>query len=537
MKIPQDIRNVLNFLKENANVLMTIAAVCMVFFQFSYITYSISMNAESWPIINTFDNDGANSVRVAERSSWLMINDWYPYGNLYYNIAHTIQKFNPLTSGGDVSMKSPISDKGHHFALMIVSLISLYGISYIISDIIAHTFVYKLLSMFVLNAVFIKNEHWMTWVFRAHPDLLMCFFIALSTYLTVKYMLVESDLYRNLSSVAWGLALATKMTAVIFLPMLLILFMPPVSKLNLLKSLKYYAMILVSYLVIGFPQNFVFWHHIGFLMDQSVYSISPTVGSVGGWITALAKQGIWLILAIVILKIILCFIENEKYDIADRTTMIKASLLVVFPLGFLISRHVVTPHDHYMLPVASSLFVLVAFFSNALSRVLHAKESWVNHRWKPVVVLIIVVMLFFRFTPNSVANFLPGEADKRSDAKAFLTEVVRYQKENLKIHADPYVPWDESLGNISASYYRTIEDIRPGNAHVLVLSKSFYSRYLTDPPSDYVLRDAPNWREIRKFYELYADKEHTVDPYNQRWNKVFSSRHGWEIWKLEKSGN
>jgi hypothetical protein len=535
MNIAQEIRDVLRLIKENLNLLMTIAIACMVFFQFSYIMYTISMNAESWPIINTFDNDAANAVRVAERSSFLMINDWYPYGNLYFNIANSIQKFNPLTAGSDVGVKSPLSDKSHHFALMIVSLISLYGISFIISDIIANTFVYKLLSMFIINTIFIKNEYWVTWVHRAHPDMLLSFFIVLSTYLTIKYIITQSTMYRNLSSVAWGLALATKMTTIIFLPILLVLFIPPINKINILNSLKYYAMIIVSYLVVGFPQNFVFWHHLGFLMDQSVYSISPTIDSFVGWIGLLIKQGMWLIITIIILKLILCFIE-ERREAPSWGNLLKASILVAFPLAFLLARKITTVHDHYMLPVASALFVLAAYFSNGLSRVLHARESWVNNRWKPIAVLILVVMLFFRFTPNSVARYLPAEGDARANAKAFLAEVVRYQNENLKILADPYVPWDESRGGVSASYYRTLQDIRPGNAQVLVLSKSFYSRYLKDPPSDYVLRDAPNWREIRKFYELYADKEHAVDPYNQRWKKVFSNQHGWEIWRLEEPG-
>jgi hypothetical protein len=115
-----------------------------------------------------------------------------------------------------------------------------------------------------------------------------------------------------------------------------------------------------------------------------------------------------------------------------------------------------------------------------------------------------------------------------------MMELAQYQRENLKILADPYTPWDENEGKISESFFRTIEDIRPGKAEILALSRGYYGRYLQDPPSLYVQKDIPNWKEVCKFYAIFAHKDRAVDPYGNRWVKVNSNPRGWEIWKLEK---
>jgi hypothetical protein len=99
--------------------------------------------------------------------------------------------------------------------------------------------------------------------------------------------------------------------------------------------------------------------------------------------------------------------------------------------------------------------------------------------------------------------------------------------------ADPYVPWDENYGNVQEAWYRTMSDIRPGNADILAFNRNYYGRYLEDPPSMYV-QTASNWRDVRDFYELFAKREQAIDPYHNTWIKVHSSPQGWEIWKLQK---
>lgn len=526
--------NITQHLNLDANSIVIILLSVMLFSQFCLLTYSISMNADSWPIMNAQDNDVANAIRVSENSFWLKNNGFYPYGNLYFNMAQTVALFDPFSGGLQFNGRSLASDKGHHFALMLVSLCSLYGIASVISGIVARSMGYRLLTLFVLIGVFIKNEYWTTYIFRAHPDMLFSFFVALALYLTVKYMITKLDVHFNLSALAWGLALATKLTAVFFLPMLIILFIPPVTRANLAKSFRYYTIMLISYVVAGFPQNLMFWRHISFLRTQSNLSVSPTIGSVSEMLRALTNQSVLMIAAIIILGLIVRFFEKEDPKTVTAPIFARACALVMLPLVVLLSQRILTTHEHYTLPIASCLIVLAAFFTKLFSKNTGAAATLPAPRKTVIIALMLVSLLFFRLSPNAASTVLADQMEGRADAHTFVMELSRYQKENFRILADPYVPWDGNLGNVSESFFRTIEDIRPGKADILALSKNYYGRYLQDPPSLYVQKDIPSWRDVCKFYALFADKDRTVDPYGKTWVKVYANPRGWEIWKSEK---
>ncbi len=530
----EGMNSIVRHLRLDANAIIIIILSLLIFFQFCSLTYTISLNADSWPIINARDNDAANAIRVSENSFWLKNNGFYPYGNIYFNMAQTIALFDPLSAGLQFNMRSLASDKGHHFALMLVSLCSLYGIAYVLSLVIAKSAAYRLLSLFVLIGVFIKSEYWTAYVFRAHPDMLLSFFLALALYLTVQYMVTERDSFFYLSSVAWGLALATKLTSIFFMPMLIILFLPPVSKTRMVKSFRYYSAILLSYFLIGFPQNLAIWRHLSFLKTQSTLSVTPTIGSAAEMLQTLINQSTLVLATVIVLRLIIVFFDEKEPGVVNLLIFLKAGGLILFPLAALLSQRILTGHEHYTLPIAACLFVLSAFLAKHFTKNMNSTAPSPARAKKGIILLVLIAVLFFRLSSNAVPAVLAAQMEGRSEARAFMGELARYQKENLHILADPYLPWDENQGKVSDSFYRTLEDIRPGKADVLALSKNYYSRYLADPPSLYVQKDIPNWREVCRFYALFADKDRTVDPYGNRWVKVHTNPQGWEIWKLEK---
>ncbi len=526
--------SITQYLKLDANTIITVILGLIIFSQFCSLTYSISQNVDSWPIINASDNDGAKAIRVSENSFWLKNNGFYPYGNLYFNLAQTIALFDPFSAGPRLAMRSLASDKGHHFALMLVSLCSLYGIAYVIASILAGSTIYRLLSTFILIGIFIKSEYWTTWVFRAHPDMLFSFIAALALYLTIRYMITKSDSLYYLSSVTWGLALATKLTSIFYMPLLIILFIPPVNKTGIITAFRYYTVILASYLLAGFPQNFAFWQHLGFLKIQSGLSVAPTSGSVTEMLQTLISQSAPILAAIIILRMIIGFFDKRENEVVKPLVFLKAGGLVLFPLAALLSQKILTVHEHYTLPIAACLFVLAAFLMINVTQRMSVMVPSPRHGKTVLVSLILVSVLLFRLSPNTVSTVLAAQTEGRAEARAFVKELAFYQTMNLKILADPYVPWDENQGKINESFFRTLEDIRPGRADILVLSRSYYGRYLENPPSLYVQKDIPNWKDVCKFYAIFAHRDRAVDPFGSRWIKVNENSRGWEIWKLEK---
>ncbi len=530
----EGMNSIVRHLRLDANTIIIIILSLLIFSQFCSLTYTISLNADSWPIINARDNDAANAIRVSENSFWLKNNGFYPYGNIYFNMAQTVALFDPLSTGLQFNMRSLASDKGHHFALMLVSLCSLYGIASVIAFALAKSLEYRLLSIFVLVGVFIKNEYWTTYIFRAHPDMLFSFFVALAVYLTVQYMIRKSDSLYYASSIAWGLALATKLTVIFFMPMLIILFIPTLDKANLLKSFRYYSIILLSYLLAGFPQNLAIWRHLSFLKTQSGLSVTPTIGSAVETLQVLINQSVSVLAAVIIMRLIIAFFDKREPGEIYPLVFLKTGGLILIPLAALLSQRILTGHEHYTLPIAASLFVLAAFLATYLAQNLSPAAHSPARAQKGMIGLMLISVLFFRLSPNAVPTVLALQTEGREDARAFVMELARYQREHLTIIADPYVPWDENQGNVKESFFRTVEDIGPGKADLLVLSSSYYRRYLENPPSLYVQKDIPNWRDVCKFYAIFAHKDRAVDPYGNTWMKVYEHPRGWEIWQLEK---
>ena len=513
---------------------LTAAVALLLVCQFFMLTHAVSRNVNVWPVINAFDNDGANAIRVSESSNWLRDNGWYPYGNLYFNLSNMISQFDPLKAGRAVSKNDFLNDRGHHFALMMISLCSLYGIACLISLIITESTVWRLFSIFSIITVFLKNDFWVTWTLRAHPDLLLSFLIACAFYLTFRYMIQPGCFYLLASAVAWGGALAVKMTTLVFFPMLVFMFLPPLNRGACIKAVKYYILIAAAYLVVGFPQNFKVWKHLEHLQDQERFLLTPTINSVCEWFQLLFNQSAYAIGAIFFL--VGCGILLGYTKKTDRMAfpLWRAGLMLGFPFAFFLTKNIVTVHEHYTLPIVAGLAVFSAFVALRCGRFLRGKaiESPMG-RQGLTVALIVLVVLFARFTPNAVPDVLSRQLNGRFEASAFIESIASYQKQHKKILADPYVPWDENLGNVSVSYYRTLTDIQPGKAQVLLLSKGFYGRYLEEPLSDYVKVDARNWPDVCRFYRIFSKGDIVVDPYGQNWKRQVTSPQGWEIWVLQ----
>lgn len=514
----------------DARAAVTAAACALVLLQFSALTYALSQNVDVLPVVQAFDNDGANAISVAERSRWLTNNRFYPYGNLYFNLAHTVAAADPLAAGAASGTSSLESGRNHHFGLLFVSLCAVYGIAGVAAFGIARTAAFRLVAMYVLVGLFFRNEYWTTWVFRAHPDVLFSFFTALAISWTLRSLAAGTPALLWLSAAAWGLALATKLTAVTFLPALLLLFAPPVTKETFVKAIRYYGVVLISYLVIGFPQNFRFFGHVRFLRNQSSLSVAPTLSSAGETLAYLASQAGPLLIAVCVLALLARMIEDDPWPVAERNLLLKGAAMLAFPLAFLLAQQVLTLHEHYTLPLAASAVAYGTVLVRPLAvRLVGAGRSG-GHGSALTAATAVLAALLFQGLPSAVPAVLAEQSSGRPEARAFLAELAGYQRDGIMVLADPYVPVAEGRGTVNISFYRTEQDLREGTVQVLALSRAYYSRYLDDPPSAYVQKDVPGWRDVQAFYRRFAGKQRTSGPDGRIWSKVHESAAGWEIW-------
>ena len=111
-----------------------------------------------------------------------------------------------------------------------------------------------------------------------------------------------------------------------------------------------------------------------------------------------------------------------------------------------------------------------------------------------------------------------------------------HQIEGKKILVDPYVPSKTKYGLIRESWGRTLDDLKPGNAEVLFLSRYYYCRFVVgEEVTEYVKINHKNWKDMKAFYMKFDGQSRVIDNYNQEWINVYNDEYGWQVWELDQS--
>lgn len=521
--------------------------------QFAFFTNAVSQTVEIWPIVYSKDNDAANGIRLSQVSDWTIDNKYYNYGNLYFRISKTISNLNPINKKNLQNyLFSEESDKVHHFSLMIISLFSLYGISFLISFLITKNINQILVSMILLNTIFMTNKYWISKVFGVHPDLLLCFFITLALFSSIKLLtffnkkssLVKennlsekqknTDLIIILTGFIWGLAVSVKLSALFFLPALLLLFLPLKKEeinIKFIAAIKFFAALFFTYFLSGFPQNFEFMNLYSFIKYQSAFSIAPTADSFNEWFILLYRQYTPFLPFIFL---IVAFFSDKSNKDFKTSNLIKILAISFIPFCFLLQRNITSPHEHYTLPMVSALILATTYLLINLKNYLIEKKIIHLNNNSNIFVFstLILSILFSNYIPNQVVKAYDESQICKSEANNLYSIIKSFQLKKLKVHVDPYVPFNQQLGYVRNNWFKTFEDIAPDNADVLILSKKYYSRYTESKEvSHYIKQDTQNFDKIKEFYDFFNDKNQVKDKYGQEWKKNFYDNCGWEIWE------
>lgn len=506
--------------------------------QFSFFTNAISQTVEIWPIVYSKDNDAANGIKLSQKSNWSASNNFFVYGNLYFRISNTLSKINPLDKSYiDNYQFSEDSDKIHHFSLMIISLFSIYGMSFLLSFLITKDINKILVSIILINTIFMSNKYWVSKIFGVHPDLLLCFFSSLGIFFSIKFLSfldqnnIEIMKIKNnfliLSAISWGLALSVKPSALFFIPALFVLFLP-LKKIEIQKRIidyiKFLVFILITYFMVGFPQNFDLISSYNFMQYQSGFSTSPTLASFNEWWLFLYEQYTPFLP-------ILFFSDKRKY-IDSPSNILRLFTVTFIPFCFLLARNVTSPHEHYTLPIAIVFIVFTTqILINFRSYILDKKLIKLNSNIFVLLTLIISILIM-KYVPNAVSKEYEKSILCKDEAKILYNMIKSFQINRLKIHVDPYVPFNQELGSIRNSWFKTFEDITPNKADILVFSKKYYSRFtLAKESSHYISQDTNDFDKVKAFYTLFDNKNQVKDKYGQEWQKIYSDSCDWEIWE------
>ena len=513
---------------------------CLLIFQFTYMVSGLQKNRDIHGIILATDLDAASCIAAAVDARWYNFHNTYGYGVLSFRLANSIENF-ILNSTSVDQNEIEKREERIHFSLTLISLISLFGMSAIIAHFIANDLKFKLLSMLLLNSAFFNTYMWVNYIFRVHPDLLLSFFASLFLVFLYKYKYQKREVYLYLAAFVGAAGLSSKLSFILFLPGLVLLEIPPFRKERILRLINLYFIIIVSYFIIGFPQNFRIDQNVSFMLTASDWHHPPTWDSFNKWWLLLFGQS-WIPLLMII--ILYLFYSKNKVNDEKRNKYLFVRLWAVafFPFIFLLIRNVVSSHGHYILPSVSILLTATAISLPSMRFIWIVRlRKWLSMssiQNVSLICLIGIVELTIGIIPDNIENVLRGVTQGREAARQSYRVVNQHADSGKKILVEAYTPFDHNHPNIR--YYGllsiSLKRFQEFNPDIIVLNGNHLSRIMEgDKPNEYLIVGRENFQDLRDFYSIFYKKTYATDSLGQEWRITYTDGNQVQIWVKSNS--
>lgn len=527
------------FIKNQYRHIYVLFIALLLIIQFSHLVSIISIQSDNYGITYSRDVDAGQIIPVVKRTRLYNDNEYHTYGPLYFRFAHSIYKSAPPSDrAGSEEEKS---EEKIHYSLLLISLLSLYGISYLLSSLIIKERRFKLLGTLFITSSFLMNKTWVGYsVIHAHPDLLLSLFSGLFCYFIFNSLLYpDKEMYYYWAGIMGGFALSTKMSFLLFLPGLFFLKMPPFNNRNLKKIIYLYFLIALSYFFAGFPQNFKIWGAIDNLQYQSSLTTPPTWQSILTECNYLFSQTWFTVIILFIM-----FLAIGKESVHSRQDMNKhinnrICAIVCLPFLIIITKRYLAVSQHYILPFSVAILVGISIWMLSLRWVwVEQLKAIANKEWVKMVLsvfLIFLVQSSYGFVPNKVDSYSKRHLSCREESRMVYNKIKEFKDQDKLILIDPYVPHTDESEMYQHSWRHTINNLKERKPDVLVLRALYYQRFLIEDVDEYTqVGHMADLQKVQEFYALFAGKKEVVDPFEQKWVKTYEDKCGFEIWEKEE---
>lgn len=509
------------FFREHRSSLLKAFLGLLLLFQFAGFVSVLSEHIDPRSILSSRDADASHIVGTANKTRWYKDNGESAYGAFFYRTIHT---FGVLTGRefANQDSASENSERAHHLVVMVLSLLSVYGISFLLGSLLFKNLNHSLLFTVTLTALFLSNSTWTQFVFRAHPDMMFGLFILAAFIATAKALSAGPEsIWFKISALLWGASGMVKLSFVMFLPVIWLLWMPPFNKANFRLSVNYYLWMLPSYLLLGFPQSFNFPRSLRFLSNQSQFSIPATPESVQAWFADLSGQLLWPAVAVAGLALF----SPRKGQVYFRLLP-----LLLFPFLLLLKQNSEYQTDYYLIPIVSIALAWLAWgFSGRLK--LRSEQAPLG----PLLVFALAVFWSVGFVPKTMEAELDRTLGCRKQALDIYRSIHSHIDQGKVFALDPYIAFDRTRAGTQAnsSWANNWARVTELNATALAINTGYAKKFVGDgDPSQGTKVDVPNWQESREFYRSLLGQSQAQDPNKNRWIKTEEAC-GWEIWLRE----
>jgi len=512
-------------------VILTGLIAILLVAQMSYMVSAIHENQDNQGIIYSIDPDaGSNIFSTLSVKGGSSLN----HGVLYQRVAHYLAWLSPVFSSSDTEDEK--AEKRAHFSLVLISLFSMYLISFLLASLVSNENLYKVLGTLLISAAILSESTWCNYVLRVHPDMLLALLSTLFLFLIYRSRLKTNSKYLYLSFLTAGACLSTKPIFFLFLPGLIFIEIPPVTSKRIKNLMKLYLLIAVSYFILVFP---MFFTTINSLVSvRSGMSTALTWEAFMNWWTLLITQG-WL--PLVMLFILSLFFvkklpENQK---RDKYMFLRIWAVAFIPFSLLIFHNSEFPVSHWTLPFVSILLTSTAVSLPYLSFGWIAKiRSWFSRdlpKYAMAIALLISVEMTIGIVPQNVQKVLNEVMTGRKEVSLMYKIANDYLEQGKIVFVNPYIPYNQSAPRIPIGPADlTLDILEKDDLDILLLSrKRWYSRYVGDEVSDYMKTGHPKWQEHRKLYTLFFRKSEAIDSFGNKWLKIHEDNYGIEIWEKQ----
>lgn len=459
------------------------------------------------------------------------------YGVLYPRLGNLLSFFIPGYSAPQNFNPIEIHEYSSHIALMLISFGSLLALSLLISKILFRDILYVLGSTSVILSSFLGTKEWVNYIFRLHPDNLLSLLVALFIYFIFKFKINNDNISFIVLCLIASLALCTKQSFLLFLPLLLFIYVPPLTKTALFKASNLYAHIAYFYFIIGFPQNFGVWWSFSFLLRQSEYSLPGNVHSFTRWIIQFTEQSALPVLAIIILCIISDRFNEKK---SCRFPWLQLFLIWFLPYGYLLTKNIISGHSHYNLPhVSSGLVLLSLILINTKIQPIYNIRKWFQiNQVRPLValcLLLLLVNLTVGIIPSTVSSTFQEVISGRIELQKTYSFISSLTTKSEKVITEVSIPVPYYRGIFHGPYGLSVtleEFYKIDPDTVLINSAALPAIMDGEKLSSYFLTGRKNLQEIRKYYGIFYKKvNEAIDPRMIRWKLYYEDKNGIQVWK------
>ncbi len=541
---------------------LTTAAVLLAIFaliaQMSVQIGFLARNMDTRAVIAAIDNDGGVAVGTAEQTKLYDDNGWRPYGPLYYRAVRILHHLGaqptPASEASGVEREIQLlqaRERSHHFLLTLVSYLSLVGLCALLAMLVTESLFARILTTSMLLTAFTANGTWTEMILRPHPDHLFAALVGFATWRTWVWLQSENSADRCWMAVCWGLATATKMSVITFIPGLLLLFLrrEPSWAFRWRELLVTIGIASMTYLAVGFPQSFNFLGVIEFLLEQKRNVLPGTWDSFVGWLQLFREQLTWPALTLALATLVLGG-AGRPFTLAwSWVAWLRLAFAILCGWIYLVSQNVVSPNTWYPFPfvaaflVVGSLGLRAALQSRVNDRHQAGINRWLTNAWVQLATFILLPYAIVG-TPQAwteqFALLQRCRPEARQVEQLVNAEALRQTKQSEAILVDPYIPYSHLFHDreIRMAWEMT-PDRWTEKVRLIALKSEYYQMYLPreEGGSPGFVNHLKDPEATRNFYRFFWKKSETTSPSGQKWKRVYRDDCTFELWAPDEKAD